>query len=82
MPVGEEDPKIAVRNELNRRDTQQFLRELRGKEGIAHNTAEYKAGHDYAFKLSDEQRNEVLKYVEMFGCSVHEAMQALKLVSE
>ena len=82
MPVGEEDPKIAVRNELNRRDTQQFLKELRGKEGVAHNTAEYKAGHDYAFKLSDEQRSEVLKYVEMYGCSVYEAMQALKLVSE
>ncbi len=82
MPVGEEDPKIAVRNELNRRDTQQFLRELRGKEGIAHNTAEYKAGHDYAFKLSDEQRNEVLKYVEMFGATVYEAMKVLNLVSE
>lgn len=82
MPVGEEDPKIIVRDELKRRDTQQLLREMRGKEGIAHNTAEYKAGHDFAFKLNDEQRSEVLKYVEMFGCSVHEAMQALKLVSE
>jgi len=82
MPVGEEDPKIAVRNELNRRDTQQFLKELRGKEGIAHNTAEYKAGHDFAFKLSDEQRNEVLKYVEVYGGTIHDAMKALKLVSE
>ena len=82
MPVGEEDPKIAVRNELNRRDTQQFLRELRGKEGIAHNTAEYKAGHDYAFKLNDEQRNEVLKYVEVYGGTIHDAMKVLGLVSE
>lgn len=81
MPVGEEDPKIAMRNELNRRDTQQLLKEMRGKEGVQHNSDEYKAGYDFAFKLTDEQKATVWKHVTEHGGTVYEAMKALGLAS-
>jgi len=80
MPVGEEDPKIAMRDELNRRDTQQLLKEMRGKEGVQHNSEEYKAGYDYAFRLTDDERNRVLQHITEHGGTVYEAMKALNLV--
>lgn len=72
------DDEANMSKELARRDTQQLLREMRGVEGTRHNSPEFKAGYVFAFELSDEQRVEVLRYVERLGCTIHEAMRFLR----
>lgn len=73
------DDECNMGKELARRDTQQLLREMRGVEGTRHNSPDFQAGYVFAFELNDEQRNQVLRYVETHGCSIGDAMKVLEL---
>lgn len=75
------DDECNMGKELARRDTQQLLREMRGVEGTRHNSPEFQAGYDYAFRLTDDERSRVLQHISDNGGTVYEAMKALNLVT-
>lgn len=52
---------------------------MRGVEGTRHNSPEFKAGFAFAFELTEEQQNQVWKYVQDHGGTIGDAMRALKL---